>query len=90
MNRSEYLLACLAEECVEVAHRSIKAQRFGMDEVQPGQSLNNRERILHELNDLWAVVEMLDLCKVDRTAVEAKKKKLLAFMDYSRSIGTLT
>jgi hypothetical protein len=32
-----------AEEAVEVAQRATKVLRFGIDEVQPGQSLTNAD-----------------------------------------------
>ena len=90
MNRTEHLLFTLAEECAKVAQRLSKAARFGMHEVQPGQLLTNRERILSELNDLWAVVEMLDLATVDRAAIAKKKDKVQMFMQYAEfQCGTL-
>ena len=49
----------LAEECNEVGIRCSKAGRFGIDEIQPGQDLDNRQRIIYELNDVFAVIEML-------------------------------
>jgi len=89
MNRTEHLLSTLAEECAEVAQCASKALRFGLDDAQPGQLLTNRERIVSELNDLWAVVEMLDLATVDRTAIATKKDKVLQFMKYAEKCGTL-
>ena len=89
MNETEHLLVILEEECVEVAQEISKALRFGMDEMMPGQTLTNRERILRELNDLWAAVEMLDLQQVDRAAIERKKVKVAKFMDYAKNCGTL-
>lgn len=89
MNSTEHLLTKLMEECAEVAQEASKASLFGMDEVMPGQPLTNRSRILKELNDLWAVCEMLSLTVVDRDAVEAKKEKVERYMEYARSIGTL-
>ena len=77
------------EECAEVAQEAAKASLFGMDEVMPGQPLNNRERVLKELNDLWAVVEMLGLHQVNREQIEAKKLKVYHYMAYAESIGTL-
>jgi len=56
----------------------------------PGQALNNRQRILRELNDLWAVVEMLNLQVVDRQAIEDKKNKVTEFMSYAEKCGTLS
>ena len=89
MNRIEHLLTILAEECAEVAKETSKAIRFGMNEVMPGQPLTNRERVLKELQDLWAAVEMLDLQQVDREAIDRKKEKVLKYMEYSRQCGTL-
>ena len=60
MNRQEFLLTIMAEECVEVAQRISKALRFGLDEVQPGQEFKNSERILGEMMDLLAVAQMIE------------------------------
>jgi len=89
MNRTEHLLTILAEESAEVAQRATKALRFGLDEVQPDHVWNNRERIVQELNDLWAVAEMLGICRVDRIAIDRKKAKVEAFLEYSKKCGTL-
>lgn len=97
MNRSEYLLTCLAEECAEVAQRVSKALRFGLDEIQPGQPLNNRERVGEELLDLVCVAAILRdervldwpaIVSVEETA--AKRDKIERFMAISRREGTLT
>lgn len=89
MNTNEYLLARIAEECVEAAQRALKAQAFGLDEVQEGHLLTNRERLVQELNDVYAVVEMLGLAEVDRPAMTKKKEKVLAFMGHAKKCGTL-
>ncbi len=95
MNHTEYLLTCLAEEAVEVAQRATKALRFGCDEVQPGQGLSNTRRIRQELNDLIAVAEMLEeagvlVLPLEVDAIDRKKAKVAAFMEYSRSCGALS
>lgn len=59
MNRTDHLLVILAEEANEVAHRVAKALRFGLQEVQEGQAKTNAERIVDELTDMLAVMEML-------------------------------
>jgi hypothetical protein len=89
MNREEHLLVILAEECAEVAKETSKALRFGMYEIMPGQPLSNRERILRELNDLWAFVEMLDLAHVSREEIQDKKVKVAKYMRYAEQCGTL-
>lgn len=95
MNRTEHLLACLAEECHEVGQRALKAQRFGLLEVQPEQDKTNWQRIQDELADLLAVMEMLEDCAgsmyfIPRAAVEAKKEKVEKYMAYAESQGALS
>lgn len=98
MNRTEYLLTCLAEECSEVAKNAAKAQRFGVNEVMPEQPLTNGERIMEEYCDLLGVLVMLvedgtlnmpDYLQV-HAAIAAKKEKVEKYMRYSESIGTLS
>jgi hypothetical protein len=105
MNRVEHLLAKGAEECAEIGQRALKAQQFGLLEIQPSGSAglvnpegrNNAERIMDEFNDLLGVLEMLEQAtgmnlstKVNRGAIEAKKVKVEYFLRYCREIGTLT
>lgn len=95
MNNAEHLLSCLAEECAEVAQRVSKALRFGLEEIQPGQAFTNAERIAQELNDLVAVVELLEEAGLlPRTgtmlAIEQKKLKVGQFMEYAKRCGTLS
>lgn len=95
MTREEHLLTIAAEECAEVAQRLSKALRFGMDEVQPGQELTNRERIYEEY---WHLRAVLGMCEIDAwgtssdsTAAEGGKVlKVEQFLEYSRQQGTLT
>ena len=92
MNRSEHLLACLAEECAEVAQRVSKALRFGLSEVQPGQALNNAQRIQEELGDLISVAGILISEGVIDEPIadyDGKRKKIERFMAISREQGAL-
>lgn len=102
MTRTEHLLAILAEECAEVAHRVGKALRFGLAEVQPGQDKTNAQRIMDEVNDFVAVYQMLAGPVVSPTsplfrgdpdefmaAVAAKQAKVEKFLEYSATCGTL-
>lgn len=95
MNRQEHLLTCLAEECAEVAQRVSKALRFGLAEVQPGQPLDNAERIVEEVRDLWAVVEILQdegalpIIGISTKDVNAKRDKIERFMSISLKNGVL-
>lgn len=94
MTRTEHLLAKVAEECAEIAQRATKAMRFGLSEVQPGQPKTNAERLVDELLDLYAVVEMLeteDLIPVPdlATTLDERIARVEKYLAYSRSLGAL-
>ena len=94
MNKIDHLLTCLAEECGEVTQRVAKALRFGIDEVQEGQELNNKERLCHELTDLVAVIELLRenglwMPVYDSYKIQAKKARVEKYMKLSRAQGKL-
>lgn len=96
MNMSEHLIACLAEECDEVGQRCMKALRFGLTEIQPGQPLTNAERISQELSDLIAVMRMATfeglIPKPDLggATITAKQAKVEKFARYAIEQGALT
>lgn len=94
MTRKEHLLTILAEECNETAKRASKALRFSLQEVQPGQSFTNGQRITEEFNDIVAMMEMLKaeghLSEVfDYQHVQAKKAQVEHFLKHSKANGTL-
>jgi hypothetical protein len=57
MKADQYHLCKIAEECNEVAQRALKAQQFGLGEIQPGQNLNNLERLVGEFHDLFVTFD---------------------------------
>lgn len=87
MNKTQFLLTLLGEECSEVQQRCSKAVLFGMDEVQDGQPHTNSEMILHEFNDLVAVIEGLYQKPVseliDRNKTSAKNDEIAEYYQYS-------
>lgn len=96
MTYDEYLLETAAEECAEIAQRISKALRFTLAEIQPGQPLSNAERIVGELADLQAMVEMLEERGLidgrplhDRSLIVAKKAKVEKFAAYSEQLGAM-
>lgn len=95
MTRTGLLLEQLSEEASEVIQRVSKIQRFGLHEIQPGQDLTNAQRLEYELNDLYAVADLLskenDVISqsVDEDAITAKQKKVEKYLDYSRELGIL-
>ena len=95
MNRTEHLLACLAEECAEVQHAVAKAMRFGLDDGYPGADSTNAQDIAREFADVLAVVEMLEEAgalerQTDAHAIERKKARVSEYMAYAEQCGTLT
>lgn len=89
MKVTEHLLTILAEECAEVAQRASKALRFGLEEIQEGQELTNAQRIEQEFADLTAVFAMLQLNPPTREQIDAKREKVIKFIEYSQECGTL-
>lgn len=92
IDHEKYLLTCLAEEASEVAVRASKAIRFGLHEIQPGQEKTNTQRLIDELTDLIAVIQMLGLERhIDLdardAAIRAKWEKIDKFYQYSRQLG---
>lgn len=96
MTREEQLLTCLAEECAEVIQRISKQLRFGTDEQQEGQALNNIQRTTEELFDLTAVATICEreglLLGVmpNEAAIQRKLAKIEKFFAISRAQGTLS
>lgn len=95
MTRQDHLLVRAMEECNELAQRISKALVFGMEEVQPGQTLTNRERIYGEYYDLRAVLGMAGIDAWDtsdraRQAEAAKVAKVEKFLAYSDACGRVT
>ena len=98
MNAQEHLLTTLVEECSEIAKAGCKSLRFGLDDrspLDPG-GMTNRQKLIHELNDLVATVNMLEdvgIVPHDWQSQElqaAKQGKVAKFMGYAISKGTLS
>lgn len=94
MNRTQWFLAKLAEEAAEVSQRAMKAQQFGMEEVQPEQHLNNLERLILEAHDFIATYQLM-LSEVDAGIegmpgpgkVEQRRQKMEKFLRLSQSLN---
>lgn len=98
MNAQEHLLTTLAEECSEITKAACKSLRFGLDDrspLDPG-GMTNREKLIYELNDLVATVNMLEDIGVvphawqDQKLQADKQGKVAKYMGYAMSKGTLT
>ena len=83
---------------MEVGQISLKSQQFGLDEKREGQDLTNRDRIHLELNDLNAIIHLLnsefgfDYHLTDGKhllAISGKLERVEKWYNYSRSIGNV-
>ena len=96
MNRLEHLLTILTEECAEVQQAGTKALRFGLEEGRDLSAMadgNNVQRLRHEINDMLAMVEMLEdeglELSPDHSLRKQKKEKVEKYLLYSKQCGTL-
>lgn len=94
----KYLCQLISEECNEVGQRASKLSRFGVNEVQPGQPLDNFERLRAEKADFLVVYELLlvatgradkDAFAIDATERKAKHDKIIKFSWLSVENGML-
>ncbi len=96
MNRLEHLLTILTEECAEIQQAATKILRFGPDEGRDIAAIeygNNAQRLRYEINDMIAMVEMLEREGLDLSPDHAnrkrKKEKVEKYLTYSKECGTL-
>lgn len=85
------LLTILIEECSEVQQRATKMLRFGRDEVQPGQTASNRERLSYEIGDLWVMINLVEAAElIDGQCImegRTRKRQQLAKFMQTRALG---
>jgi NTP pyrophosphatase (non-canonical NTP hydrolase) len=81
------LLVIMNEELHEVGQRIAKMQRFGVNEIQPGQPFTNKQRLSAELGDLMGVLRhVLEAGLVeDPTVIEYAQKKEAALAKYMQN-----
>lgn len=93
MTYKEFLWTIVAEECAEVAVRASKLKRFGKTQVQPGQDLDNRRRVVEEMTDLMGVLQLLGFSMdefLDANALAAKKEKVQKYIALSSRLNRLS
>lgn len=98
MNRQQFLLVKLSEECNEVGKEAAKIIQFGLNSFDPADPLrlSNRRRLINELLDLVAVMEMLDTesgiginLDQSRNAIDHKKRKVEKYYLRSQQMGNM-
>ena len=91
MNLVQFLLSRLAEEASEVSQIALKAQQYGIDEKWTDSPRTNAERIHIELDDVLALVELLNDHGFNFVSSparrNAKKQKIFKYLKYSIERG---
>jgi hypothetical protein len=99
MTLIQYLCQLLSEECNELGQRASKLSRFGKDEVQPNQELDNFERLRLEKVDLLVIYDLLlsatgkvddDKFFINNKDHKAKQLKIIKFSKLSVECGQIT
>lgn len=90
MNKTEYLLVCIAEEASEVAKAASKCLRFSPeDNYVDGKNI---DLLRQEFIDLYTVLQMYsDITgyRFDAVFDEKKADRVANFMNRSRRLGAL-
>ena len=95
MTEKEHLLVLLIEECAEVSQRATKILRFGFNDpagTEPDQPYTNEERLVQEVNDLEAVLDLLFKNKPFYKSLihqNRKKEKIQKYTKLSKKLGLL-
>ncbi len=94
MNAQEYMLVALIEECNEIAQAASKCLRFGLKDHGPFSELNNLELLQLEVNDFYAIKDILEdqhniMLFRDPKLIEKKKIRFEDFKKYATDRGCL-
>lgn len=91
LNKTDMLLCILNEECAELSKETMKAMRFGLDDVEPGVGKTNRLKIRQEAHDVIAVLQFLreEIGEYDQALIDEKKNKIRRMFEYSRKKGRM-
>src|SRR5438045_1962835 len=95
MTHKDHLFLKLAEECAEVQHRVCKIMQFGPEDIQDGQDQTNLHRLLLQINDLRAVLLILEGRNLipECSALEIyahhfeKNRKIKKYLELSEKLG---
>ena len=80
MNKTEYLLTTLSEECSEISERACRIIRFGPKEIEAGELEDNTRRLERELADLLATSELLGLAIWEEDSIREENEHLLTIL----------
>lgn len=92
MNKQQYLLIKLIEECAEISQEASKALIFGLGDSWKDNPVNS-EKLIQEMGDLMGVWRMLldeaGMMNYTEKMISDKIIKVNKFMEYSKEKGIL-
>lgn len=93
LTREQHLFACLMEEASEISQQIGKIFRFGLADKHPDLDENNKQRLVAEIRDLQAILEMLivdgSLPYEVNIASHEKQQKTESYIEYAKQKGTV-
>ncbi len=93
LTREQHLFACLMEEAAEVSQQIGKIFRFGLDDKHPALDENNKQRLISEIKDFQAILEMLmnenSLPYDVMIGSVTKQAKTESYIEYAKQKGTV-
>ncbi len=91
LDKTEYLLICLAEELGEVQKEIHKCLRFGLNHKPSNESTTNFDRVLLEWSDVVGLLEALKEQNVhiesNSEQVDAKLVRTEKYYEISKKLG---
>lgn len=83
------------EECAEIVQVCAKAQRFGLDNVRPGSTEQNLDRLLDEFLDLRVAMSKLRNhvkydYPIEMPNFQLKSDKFDTYYEVSKNMGMVT
>lgn len=93
MQLKDHYFTCLNEEAGEIIQASCKCLRFGEQDGYPNTDRTNISDLSKEINDILAVIELLQEEGVvfdklfDREQIEAKKMRVKEWLNHSVKMG---
>ena len=91
MNKEQYLLIKLSEECSEVSQITSKSLRFGIGNIRPDSVYTNSQKITQELADVMAAAMYLEeegvINMPGSAMIQESRDKIDKYLEYSKLIG---
>ena len=96
LDKEQFLLLKLMEECAEVSKEASKCIQFGLEEIYEPLGISNKERLTNEIKDLLCILKLLQSHFEVRSVVGVhkedflnKKQKLNTYLKHSHALNKI-